>query len=76
MDDLLDPKDEELRKKKIHDDELDEAEFPEDDMDDDFIGGKAKKKPLDDDTESLDDLAEEEMDALDEDSYDDIDDRW
>ena len=70
----MDPKDDEIKKaKKIHDE--DEAEFPEeDDLDDDFLlDGKTKKKSLGEDTESLDDLAEDELDVLDEDSYDDKD---
>jgi hypothetical protein len=74
MDELEDPKEEDLKKaKKIHDE--DEAEFPEEDaFDDDFLSdGKTKKKALGEDTESLDDLAEDELDVLDEDSYDDVD---
>jgi hypothetical protein len=74
MDELLDPKDDEIKKaKKIHDE--DEAEFPEEDnLDDDFLSdGKTKKKQLGEDTESLDDLAEEEDTLLDEDSFDDVD---
>ena len=74
MDELEDPKEEDLKKaKKIHDE--DEAEFPEEeDLDDDFLsGGKTKKKALGEDTESLDDLAEEEDALLDEDSFDDVD---
>jgi hypothetical protein len=73
MDDLLEPEEKDLKKaKKIQDD--DEAEFPEDNLDDDFLlDGKTKKKHLDDDHESLDDLAEDELDNLEEDSYDDVD---
>ena len=44
----------------------------EDDFDDDFLGGKSKKKLSDDGHESLDDMADEELDDFgDEDSFDD-----
>jgi len=77
MDELEDPKEEDLKKaKKIHDE--DEAEFPtteeDDGFDDDFLlDGKTKKKAPGEDHESLDDLAEEEDALLDEDSFDDVD---
>ena len=75
MDDLLDPKDSDLKKEKSLDDD-DEASFPDNDFDDDFLDIKGpKKKPLaetDEDEDSLDKLAEDELDELDE-PYDDID---
>ena len=74
MDDLLDPKDSELKKGKLHDD--DDESFPDNDFDDDFLGEKSpKKKPLveeESDSDSLDKLAEDELDELDE-PYDDVD---
>jgi hypothetical protein len=46
MDDLLDPKDSELKKAKHIGDDDDES-FPDNDFDDDFLGDKIlKKKPL------------------------------
>lgn len=75
MDDLLDPKDSELKKAKHISDDDDES-FPDNDFDDDFLGDKIlKKKPLIDDEEesdSLDKLADDELDELDE-PYDDVD---
>ena len=74
MDDLLDPKDSELKKGKLRDD--DDESFPDNDFDDDFLGEKSpKKKPLveeESDSDSLDKLAEDELDELDE-PYDDVD---
>ncbi len=62
----MEPEEKDLKKaKQIHDD--DEAEFPEDDLDDDFLDKKTKK-PLveEDDDDSLDKLAEDELEEVDE----------
>lgn len=76
MDDLLDPKDSELKKAK-HIGEDDDESFPDNDFDDDFLGDKTlKKKPLTEGDEgeedSLDKLKDDELDELDE-PYDDVD---
>lgn len=71
--DELDPKDDELK----------EVELPESDddgltdEDDDLLSGPVLKKGIidDDADESLDAMADEELAAEDEDSYDDVD-KW
>ena len=68
MDDDLDPKDKDLE--DVEDEDLG-------DIDDDLILGSnkkgGKKGAHDDDTESLEDLADLEEGLPDEDSYDDVD---
>ena len=72
MDDL-DPKDDDIKKGKHLDDD-DDLGFPDNDADDDFLDEKFSKKklPLEDDEDSLDKLADDELDELDE-PYDDFD---
>jgi len=55
----------------IKDEDLDEDEL-DGDIDDPLLPGKKKPKAKDDDTLSLDDLADEEDDGLPEDSFDDV----
>ena len=70
----MDPKDSELKRGKLEGD--DDESFPDNDFDDDFLGDKIAKKKLpveeEGDSDSLDKLAEDELDEADE-PYDDVD---
>ncbi len=57
---------------EIKEDEVEESDL-ETDIDDELIPGKKKPKAKEDEALSLDDLSEEEDEALPEDSFDDVD---